>query len=536
MAVTRHAWRGLTGALAATTAALTLGVFSALPAGAAEQSDPLGLILNADAPDAVSDSYIVTLNASRLHASSDAGRDLAAEYDADITDTFTTALNGFAIEASEEQAQRLAADPAVDTVFQNRTFTIDETQTDPPSWGLDRLDQAALPLDQSYTYPDSAGEGVTAYIIDTGVRISHEDFGGRASYGFDAIDNDDTADDGNGHGTHVAATVAGTAHGVAKNANIVAVRVLNDEGSGTTAQVVAGIDWVTENATGPAVANMSLGGGVDAALDEAVRNSIAAGVTYAVAAGNENVDAGNSSPARVEEAITVGATNDADGRASFSNYGSVLDIFAPGQDITSAWNTGDDATNTISGTSMATPHVTGAAALFLAANPDATPAEVSTGLTEAAIPDALASPGTGSPNLLLNVGEGGTTPPPDDPPDDPPGDGASFDTTVPVAIPDITTVESSIEVTGVGGDAPASLGVPVDITHTYIGDLSIALVAPDGTSFPLKESGTGGSDDDVVRTYTVDASAVAANGTWTLQVTDDAMLDVGTLNTWGLRF
>ncbi|KPC95413.1 serine protease, partial [Streptomyces sp. NRRL F-6602] len=214
-------------------------------------------------------------------------------------------------------------------------------------WGLDRIDQASLPLDSKYTYPDKAGEGVTAYIIDTGVRISHSDFGGRAANGYDAVDNDNVAQDGNGHGTHVAGTVAGSAYGVAKKAKIVGVRVLNNAGSGTTAQVVAGIDWVTQNAVKPAVANMSLGGGADAALDQAVRNSIASGVTYGVAAGNENQNAGNVSPARVTEAITVGSTTNTDARSSFSNWGTVVDIFAPGSSITSSWNTSDSATNTI---------------------------------------------------------------------------------------------------------------------------------------------------------------------------------------------
>ncbi|KPC93325.1 serine protease, partial [Streptomyces sp. NRRL F-6602] len=184
-------------------------------------------------------------------------------------------------------------------------------------------------------------------------RVTHEDFEGRATSGYDAVDGDDDADDGNGHGTHVAGTIAGAAHGVAKKADIVAVRVLDDNGSGTTEQVIAGIDWITENHSGPSVANMSLGGGADEALDTAVRNSIAAGVTYGVAAGNESSDASSSSPARVEEAITVASSDEDDAQSSFSNYGDIVDIYAPGSEITSAWNTGDDATNTISGTSMA---------------------------------------------------------------------------------------------------------------------------------------------------------------------------------------
>ncbi|MGP3967175.1 S8 family peptidase [Streptomyces sp. 6N223] len=528
MAVAHPLRRGrLASVVAATAATLALGGMTALPAGAAEP--PEGTILFAGASNAVDGSYVVTIDASSARAASGAGESLADEYGAEITQTYSAALNGYAVEASEEEARRLAADPAVESVIQNRSFTIQGTQPNPPSWGLDRLDQSTLPLNQSYTYPDSAGEGVTAYIIDTGVRVSHSDFGGRAANGYDAIDGDNVAQDGNGHGTHVAATVAGSAHGVAKKADIVAVRVLNNQGSGTTAQVIAGIDWVTENAVKPAVANMSLGGTVDPALDEAVRNAIAAGVTFAVAAGNDGADAADTSPARVEEAITVGSTDDTDTRSYFSNYGSALDLFAPGSDITSAWHTSDSATNTISGTSMATPHVAGAAALYLADNPDATPAQVSDALTSTAIPDNLVDPGTGSPNLLLNVGEGGGG-------SDPPPDGPAFDNTTPVAIEDLFTVESTIEVTGVEGNAPASLGVPVDITHSWVGDLTIELIAPDGTAFPLKESGSGGSADNVKTTYGADASAVAANGTWTLRVTDGGLFDTGTLNSWGLRF
>ncbi|WP_326597948.1 S8 family peptidase [Streptomyces sp. NBC_01803] len=523
MAGARQFRRRLASASAATAAALAIGLLSALPSGAAQQ--PEGRIQNAGAAGAIAGSYIVTLDESDLRAGTSAGRALAEEYGADITETYTEALNGYAVELSEQRARRLAADPAVESVVQNRTFTIDTTQPSPPSWGLDRIDQRALPLNGSYTYPDSAGQGVTAYIIDTGVRISHSDFGGRASNGFDAIDNDSVAQDGNGHGTHVAATVAGTSYGVAKRANIVAVRVLNNSGSGTTAQVIAGIDWVTRNAVKPAVANMSLGGGIDSALDTAVRNSIASGITYAVAAGNNNANASNSSPARVSEAITVGSTTNTDARSSFSNYGTILDIFAPGSSITSAWNTSDTATNTISGTSMATPHVAGAAALYLADNPTATPAGVSTALVNNATTGVVTSPGTGSPNRLLYVGTG-TTPPP----------GPSFDNATDYTISDNTTVDSPITVTGVSGNAPATLGVPVDIKHTYIGDLRIQLIAPDGTAYLLKDYGVGGSADNVLQTYTVNASSEVANGTWKLRVSDNAALDTGKIDSWGLRF
>ncbi|MEU8523695.1 S8 family peptidase [Streptomyces sp. NPDC048577] len=524
MSVMRDSRRGLAAVGAMAVAALALGTVSALPAVAAPA--PEGVIQNAGAPGTVANSYIVTLDES-AQAETARGRAVAAHYGAKIKKTYTSALNGYSVELSEAQAKKLAADPAVTSVVQNRVFKVNGTQPSPPSWGLDRIDQKALPLNQSYTYPDSAGQGVTAYIIDTGVRITHNDFGGRASYGYDAVDNDNTAQDGHGHGTHVAGTVAGSSYGVAKKAKIVGVRVLNNQGSGTTAQVVAGIDWVTQNAVKPAVANMSLGGGVDAALDAAVRNSIASGVTYAVAAGNDSSNASNYSPARVSEAITVGSTTSSDARSSFSNYGSVLDVFAPGSSITSSWNSSDSATNTISGTSMAAPHVAGAAAVYLGDHPTATPSQVSTALTTAATPNVVGNPGSGSPNRLLYVG-GGTTPPP------PTGD--RFENTTDYAINDNSTVESPVTVSGIAGNAPSALQVPVNIVHTYIGDLRIQLVAPDGTVYTLKGYGTGGSSDNINTTYTVDASSEVANGTWKLRVSDNAYWDTGKIDSWALQF
>jgi subtilisin family serine protease len=362
-----------------------------------------GTVYGLHAEGAVAGSYIVLLDQKASPAEK---KDLATEYGGKFGRNYGSAVNGFSARGlSETEAKRLAADPAVATVVQNKKFHIDATQDNPPSWGLDRIDQTDTAGDAKYTYPDKAGEGVTAYVIDTGVRISHKDFEGRASYGFDAVDNDDSADDGNGHGTHVAGTIAGAAHGVAKKAKIVAVRVLDNDGSGTTEQVVAGIDWVTKNHNGPSVANMSLGGGADPALDEAVKKAIASGVTFAVAAGNESTDAGQSSPARVPEAITVASSTKDDAQSDFSNFGKIVDLYAPGSDITSDWNDSDEGTKTISGTSMATPHVTGAAAVYLAGHPDATPEQVATALTGGATSDKITNPGSGTPNKLLKVTE-----------------------------------------------------------------------------------------------------------------------------------
>ncbi|MEU0669833.1 S8 family serine peptidase [Streptomyces lavendulocolor] len=386
---------------AATAVVVGLTAFGTAHAGTTSAPAPAeGTVYGLGAEGAVSGSYIVLLDEKADKAK------LAREYGGTLKRNYTSAVDGFSASGlTQTEAKRLAADPAVAKVVQNKKFTINATQDNPPSWGLDRVDQADTAGDSKYTYPDNAGEGVTAYVIDTGVRVGHKDFEGRAVSGFDAIDNDNDASDGNGHGTHVAGTIAGAAHGVAKKAKVVAVRVLDDNGSGTTEQVVAGIDWVTKNHQGPSVANMSLGGGVDPALDAAVSKAIASGVTFAIAAGNESSDAGQSSPARVPEAITVASSTKDDQQSDFSNYGSVVDVYAPGSDITSAWNDSDEGTKTISGTSMATPHVAGAAAVYLAGHQDATPEQVAKALTDGATADKISNPAQGTPNKLLKIVE-----------------------------------------------------------------------------------------------------------------------------------
>jgi subtilisin family serine protease len=390
--------------LVAALGALFAFALTAIPAGAAPT---LG-------------SYIVVLRAGTASPAAVAAEQ-AGRLGGSVGFVYSHALTGYSARLPVTAVAALAADPRVGWIEPDGIMRADATQTG-ATWGLDRVDQRALPLDGSYTYT-GGGSGVKAYIIDTGIHFSHSDFGGRAIRGTDTVTSSGllgsgllgggsastNGEDCNGHGTHVSGTVGGATYGVAKQVTLVAVRVLDCGGSGATSSVVAGIDWVTGNhqAGQPAVANMSLGGGASSALDTAVQNSINDGVAYGIAAGNGNQvgmaqDACGTSPARVAAAMTIGATDNTDAKASFSNYGSCVDWFAPGVNITSDWYSSDTATNTISGTSMATPHTVGVAALYLGANPSASPAAVRDGLYNLTTKGIVTSSSTANNHLLFS--------------------------------------------------------------------------------------------------------------------------------------
>ena len=350
----------------------------------------------------IKNQYIVILNKD-AGPSKDFAQNIAKQHAGKVLQSYDTVLKGFAIylpdTAGTAFIEAMKKNPQVLSVESDTIVNIDATTQSNPDWGLDRIDQKALPLNSTYSYLQT-GSGTTAYIVDTGILSSHQEFSGRVLSGYTAISDGNGTTDCNGHGTHVAGTVAGTTYGVAKNVNLVPIRILGCDGSGASSNVIAGLDWILKNGKKPAVVNMSLGGATSSSLDSAVENLYNNGYVMVVAAGNSNTDACTSSPARVSKAITVAATDNTDTRASYSNYGSCVDIFAPGSQINSSWIGSNTATKILNGTSMATPHVAGVVAEMLQSTPTASPQTISTNLLNQASSNVVKNP-SGSPNRLL---------------------------------------------------------------------------------------------------------------------------------------
>jgi subtilisin family serine protease len=357
---------------------------------------------SSEAKGIIKNQYIVILNKD-VGSSNEFAQGIAKQHGGKVLQTYDAVLKGFAIYlpdvAGTAFVEAMKKNPKVVSIENDTIMKVDATTQSNPDWGLDRIDQRNLPLDSAYSYLQT-GSGTTAYIVDTGILSTHQQFSGRVLSGYTAISDGNGTSDCHGHGTHVAGTVGGSTYGVAKNVSLVPIRILGCDGSGASSNVIAGLDWILKNGKKPAVVNISLGGEANASLDSAVENLFNNGYVMVVAAGNSNTDACSSSPARVSKAITVAATDNTDTRASYSNYGSCVDIFAPGSQINSSWIGSNTATKVLNGTSMATPHVVGVVAEMLQSTPTATPQTISTNLLNQASSNVVKNP-SGSPNRLL---------------------------------------------------------------------------------------------------------------------------------------
>ncbi len=475
---------------------IAAAVFCACASNAAE-------IRGLNAPNVIPNRYIVVFKDNAMVATNGVQRNAAAvamdmnrRYGASVERSFEHAFKGAVVVMDHGNAMKLANDPSVAFVEADAIIRLDATQS-PATWGLDRIDQTSLPLNNSYTYQNSSG--VHAYIIDTGIRSTHSQFSGRMGNGYDAMGDGNGTNDCQGHGSHVAGTVGGTTHGVAKSVTLHPVRVLGCDGSGTNSGVIAGIDWVRSNHTKPAVANMSLGGGASSAVDTAVANLVSAGVTTVVAAGNDSANACNYSPARAPSAITVGSTTNTDGMSSFSNYGSCVDIFAPGSSIVSVGISSNTATATLSGTSMASPHVAGAAALYLYANPNATPSAVATALVNNASSNKITGIPSGPNKLLSTVFLNGGTPPPPPPPPPPPSGSSETEpnnsTSAANAIASNQTLNGTMSASSDTDYFKLTLGAGKSLTATLTpnstSDYDLIVYNSSGTEIGRSEKGTG---------------------------------------------